>query len=74
MYVVIINDRHSEPFPYLLKDKHKAIAFAVEKAKELNRNREDYVKQDFNGELLTIITYTCEGDCIYVYEVDKESD
>lgn len=74
IYVVIWDDRHSDPSPFPFTERDVAIEWARAKAKEYDRFG-DYSEQVANGTgQIFRATYSCEGDSLTVHEVglDKE--
>lgn len=71
-YNVIVNNRHVDLDVYLFSDKNIAVEKAKELAKEYCRHEEDY-KESIWGVpqqgMLGYINYSCESDCVYIYEV-----
>ena len=76
LYVVIIEDRHSETTAHPFTDKEKAIREAKRIAKKYCRRSEDYKEHDYgkNEGWLFFANYSCESDNVRVVttELDKE--
>lgn len=67
VYVVMVNDRHTEPEPFLFSTVVAAIQFARDTAHEWAADPEDIEESDINGWHYHV-TYSCEGDSIWVIE------
>ncbi len=72
IYIVIIEDRHSDTAVYPFVNKEVAIAEARKRAKNYCKYPEDYSEQDING-CLFYAEYSCESDsvCVVAAEVNK---
>lgn len=76
IYIVIIEDRHSDTDAKPFSNATTAIAYAEEKAREYCRHEDDY-KEYLNDAMLLSgwvwhATYSCEGDNVRV--VEREMD
>lgn len=67
MYVVLIQDRHTDTDAEVWQTRDKAITRADELAKEYSRNPEDIQNLRLPG-CVHFIRYSCEGDSICVLE------
>lgn len=75
VYVVMINDRHSDPEPYVFSTAERAIAYAKAKALEYARDPGDVEEEPIDGWLYHA-RYSVEDDSLWVLAktVDEESD
>lgn len=75
MYILIIEDRHSDTSAHPFTMKETAIANAKHIAKKYARQESDYEEQEIDGWDF-YATYSCEGDCVRVEKqpVDKWID
>lgn len=76
IYIVIIEDRHSDTDAKPFLNAATAIAYAEEKAREYCRHEDDY-EESLNDAMkedgwLWHATYSCEGDSVRV--VEREVD
>ena len=67
VYVVMINDRHSDPGAEVFTRPGDAIAYAKKAAKEYGRHPDDYEETEIPGWLFHA-TYSVEGDSVWVLE------
>lgn len=70
LYVVMVNDRHTEPYAEIFSDPERAVEWARSKAKEWASNG-DYEEEQVDG-CLFCARYSCEGDAVWV--IEKELD
>jgi len=75
IYIVVVQDRHSDPSFYPFTNPDKAIEVAKKLAKEYARFPEDYQEHDCGKSQgwLFFADYSCESDCVMVVttELDK---
>lgn len=69
VYVIIISDRHSDISIEVWSDKDPAIDRARALAKSYNRFSDDYCEHSVPGYIFHT-SYSCEGDCVFVKEVE----
>ena len=67
VYVVMINDRHSDPGAEVFTYPGDAIVYAKRIAKEYGSHPDDYEEQDIQGWLF-YARYSVEGDSVWVIE------
>ena len=76
IYIVIIEDRHTDPIACPFTDPDKAIAEARRIAKDYCEHEEDYEEFNYGRDegWLFYAEYSCEGDSVHVVttELDKE--
>ena len=70
IYIVIWNDRHTDPTADVFSDKDAAINWARDNAKKSCRHKEDYEEKDIGRDQGWVFyaSYSCESDCIWVVE------
>ena len=71
IFVVMVNDRHCDPEPYLFGTAEAAIGYARTAATEYARTPGDVEETPVNGWLFHA-RYSAEGDSVWVLE--KELD
>ncbi len=71
LYVVMVNDRHTDPEPNVFSDPSAAVEYARATAKASARRDEDFEETPVAGWLYHA-TYSVEGDSVWV--VEKELD
>lgn len=69
IYVIIINDRHTDIEAMTYADKEEAINKARELAKKYCRHPEDYKEHSYDGYLF-FVSYSCESDYVAVLKTD----
>lgn len=67
VYIVNIDDRHSNISTYVFADPDKAMEFAKAEALDLCRDETYFEEMTVHG-WLYYATYSCEGDCVWVVE------
>jgi hypothetical protein len=74
VYVAMINDRHTDPEPYVFTNAHAAIDYARREAKEYTNtdHPEDYEEREVNGWLF-YASYSVEGDSVWVIEKELQA-
>lgn len=76
LYIVVIEDRHSDVKLHPFTCPEKAVSEAKRVAKEYCRHEEDYGEHDFGKDdgWLFYANYSCEGDSVTVMttELDRE--
>ncbi len=73
IYLVFDNDRHIDTYATPFKDKEKAIQYAKDMANESCTHKEDFKEHSTVGnDWLYHATYSCEGDHVWVTEVELE--
>jgi len=65
IYVVMVQDRHTDTEPWVFDTAKAAIAAARQLAQELARRTEDYVEKPVAGWLFHA-RYSFEGDAVWV--------
>jgi len=69
VYVILTQDRHSDPEAFVAEDREAAINTAKRMAKEYCRYEEDYEERSFQGGgLIFTADYSCESDSVSVIE------
>lgn len=71
VFVVLIEDRHTEVEPYVFRDEDEAIEFAKEFVHQEARRAEDVEELEIDG-WLYYATYSVEADCVSVREVELQ--
>lgn len=73
-YIVLLQDRHSDPDCEVYSDHERAIARARELARKYCRFPDDYDEKEYPGYGL-VITYSCESDSVTVLErtIDQQA-
>lgn len=71
IYVAMINDRHTDPEPYMFSTAEAAIEYARRCAHEYAHQPED-VEEDEIGGWLYYASYSGESDSVWV--IEKELD
>jgi len=68
IYIVVVEDRHTDIEVHPFTDKNKAISEAKRVAKEYCRNEEYYEEQDLGEDVgfLFYAQYSCESDNVRV--------
>lgn len=68
IYIVIIEDRHTDTAVYPFTDKEKAVNEARRIAKQYCRHEDDYEEHDYgrNDGWLFYAQYSCESDNVRV--------
>lgn len=76
IYIVIVEDRHTDVMTYPFKDKEKAISEAKRIAKKYCKYKEDYKEHDYGQDSgwLFYAEYSCESDSVHVVtsQLDNE--
>lgn len=76
IYIVVVEDRHTDVEVHPFTDKEKAISKAKRVAKEYCRHEEDYKEHDYGKDVgwLFYAQYSCESDNVRVVTttLDKE--
>lgn len=73
VYVIIIEDRHSDVEVEVWSDRGLAIDRARELAKKYCRHEEDYEEQEIDGwEFMAV--YSCESDCCRVIKSEVSDE
>ena len=74
LYIVIIEDRHSDVAVYPFSNKEKAIQEARRIAKKYCRHPEDYQEHDYGRDIgwLFYANYSCEGDHVLVVTAELD--
>jgi hypothetical protein len=73
LFLVLIEDRHTDPEPHIFTDREQAISYARERAEDYNIDPEDEELGEAwheNADFFLSIVCTHEGDSILVYEVE----
>lgn len=70
VYVVLIEDRHTDAEIVLFTDREKALAYARETAMDYARDPETPVEEEEIEGWELFLCYSCEGDCIRVEAVE----
>jgi cell division protein YceG involved in septum cleavage len=75
VYVTMIEDRHSDPEPYVFSTAEAAIAYARACAREYAHSPDDVQETNVEGWLYSA-TYSVEGDSVRVVEktIDEKAD
>ena len=71
MYVLILEDRHTDVGVRIFTDREKAVGEAKKMAVEYAHREEDLEEEEISG-WLYYCRYSCEGDCVSVREVEVE--
>ena len=69
IYIVIIEDRHTDVVVLAYKNKEEAIEAGKKMAKDYCGREEDYEEHQIEGWLFHA-KYSCEGDSVTVQEID----
>lgn len=67
VYVVMVEDRHTDPEPFVFSTAEAAITFARREAHDLSHG-DDQVEESDIGGWLYYATYSNEGDRVWVIE------
>lgn len=67
LYVVMVNDRHSDPEPFVFSTPEAATDFARREVNDYAQRPADVVEQQIDG-WLYCATYSPEGDSVWVLE------
>lgn len=71
MFIVVIEDRHTDVEVHLFNDMSEAVKFAYQQATESARGDDDVEINDYPGWVFHC-TYSLEGDCAWVVERNPE--
>ena len=69
IYIVVIEDRHTDVQVEAFLDREKAIDFAINTVIEYVQCRED-IKEEIVEGWEYFCTYSCEGDCVRVEKIE----
>lgn len=72
MYVIMTDERHSDPYARLCKYKDRAIDIAREWAHEMCRHEDDYDESYCPDGWVFRAGISCEGGSVWVYEQEVE--
>jgi isopropylmalate/homocitrate/citramalate synthase len=73
VFLVFINDRHSDTDAEVFTSAEAAIEYARTTAREFARSPEDYIEADVRGWLF-FATYSVENDCVWVIEKELRTE
>lgn len=72
VFVVLTEDRHTDPEIRTFSNKDSAVNEARVMAKEYCRFPEDYEENTYDGSNFLVINYSCESDRVSVFEAILE--
>ena len=73
IYTVIVQDSHSDTTAHPFTRPERAVEWARLRAKEYCHFPEDYKERQIDGWLF-YARYSCEGDCVYVAEMELDGE